>query len=161
MYNHLGHNFSAVGTIVHFESSTNDDPGSSQVRQQYNETLHLLPEALMEYQNAARAYNDVDVATVNANSYEAGQRLFSIGAGVGPVTQAAILSSHPSDPQTEEDRRDLKWFLTLSQLRCLDRLGHWKDMEGMRMLLRALPEMVARLQWRSTDLAGIVSASAF
>jgi Phosphatidylinositol 3- and 4-kinase/FAT domain/FKBP12-rapamycin binding domain/Domain of unknown function (DUF3385)/FATC domain len=131
IYNHLGHTVSAVGTIVHFEHLANDDPGSSQVRQQYNETLHLLPEALVEYQNAATAYADVGVATVNANSYEEGQRLFSIGSGVGPVTQAALISGGSAGVQSSDDRRDLKWFLTLSQLRCLDRLGRWREMEEL------------------------------
>lgn len=117
IYNRLGHSVSALGTLHDFVDRAAGDDVAREVKQQYSETLKLLPEALEDYVAACRKLPaDIDLSTVSEDSEKDGRELYK-------KSQTEELSP--------EDARDMKWYVTLSRLRVLDKLGQWRDMEDL------------------------------
>jgi serine/threonine-protein kinase mTOR len=166
IYNNLGHTVSAEGTLTDVVVRMADKSVAREVKEQYNETLLLLPEALKAYKNAAEKLpGGIDLSTVDACSEARGKQLHKARAranggreralggvnGVGPPAAGGPPGVHVMNPPRNADGtlqtpttdeefnatslpeqdRDLKWFLTLAQLRVLDSLGEWRVMEDM------------------------------
>lgn len=149
VYNNLNHTVSAVGTLRHYESRVGAEH-AGQVKQQYNETLRLLPQALDVYRQAKGLCQGAPtLAEVTADSEERGKHLFkdefhlrrpsqasSVLENYAPQIAADGSLANPLNREELEasgvniqDYTDLNWFLTLCEMRVLDKLGEWRTME--------------------------------
>lgn len=141
IYNQLGQSESAKGTIQHYCGIAGDRE-TAPIRRQYNETLKLLPEATMEYTSILNLLSEISIADVMPSSYENGAVAFSRTAGIHGASNGGIEPSltlegiipygveNLSREVLQAYRRDLKWYVTVAQLRCLDRLGEWRAMNA-------------------------------
>lgn len=146
IYNHLGHTVSAYGTIEHFREVASPEQARS-VAHEFSETVNLLPKTLSDYENVLSFLpQDIDLSTVNSESEHRGKLVFTEEVDIAAVetSRRVVLktnsnldrsrhgqsSAEEQEPNSDQGRyRDLKWFLTLSQLRCLNGLGEWRKME--------------------------------
>ena len=104
-----------------------------EVRERYNETLLLLPDARAHYEEALRKLpGNIDMSTVNKESGRSGEFLYS-DPDAEPLHDTALaVTARPVIPESAEERqRDKKWFLTLALLRVLDSLGEWLEMNRL------------------------------
>lgn len=150
IYNHLGHTVSANGTVNHFCETATDDQARA-IKLEFSETVNVLSDASDEYQQALdNLPAEVDISSVDIDSEEIGRLLFVQYADDDSANepQDESLPFPESTGATADSRRvelvaklgrlnrgervrDLKWFLTISQLRCLNGLGEWRRMEDM------------------------------